>query len=231
MNTYTSARTRKSPPFTPRGIHGAIRAQLAALEHVEVRIATLDMPEHGLSQEVLDRTDVLIWWGHCKHADVADEVALRVKERVLAGMGLIVLHSGHASKPFKLLMGTACRVKWRCNSERERLWVIDPAHPILRGLPECIEIDHEETYGERFDIPTPDELLLLSWFSGGEVFRSGCCYRRGLGKIFYFRPGHEEFPIYYRADVGQILRNAVEWAYADGVTAPTLGEVAPREAL
>jgi len=215
----------------PDGIHGAIAAQLGKASNLQVRIATLDLPEHGLSQEVLDQTDVLIWWGHCRHADVSDEVAQRVKERVLGGMGFIVLHSGHASKPFKLLMGTSCRVKWRCNNERERLWVVDAAHPILRGLPECIEIEQEETYGEPFGIPTPDELLLISWFRGGEVFRSGCCYRRGLGKIFYFRPGHEEYPIYYRDDIGQILRNAVEWACPEGITVPVLGEVKPLEPI
>jgi len=213
----------------PEGIHGAIRRQLEALGDYDVTTATLDMPHQGLPDEVLGNTDVLIWWGHAKHADVSDELALKIKERVLAGMGLIVLHSSHASKPFKLLMGTSCRSKWRENDEKERIWVIEPAHPIARGLPEYIELPQEETYGERFDIPTPDTLVFMSWFSGGELFRSGCCYQRGMGKVFYFRPGHEEYPIYHRPDIGLILRNAVEWAKPLDFTFPTLGHCQPLE--
>jgi len=181
------------------------------------------MPEHGLTDEVLDNTDVLLWWGHAKHNDVSDEIAEKVKNRVLDGMGFIPLHSAHFSKPFKLLMGTVCRSKWRENDEKERIWVIEPSHPIAANLPEYIELPQEETYGERFEIPTPDELIFISWFSGGEVFRSGCCYKRGLGKIFYFRPGHEEYPTYYRDDISTILKNAVEWAAPVNFTRPTLG--------
>jgi trehalose utilization protein len=187
------------------------------------------MPEHGLTEEVLNDTDVLIWWGHCCHADVSDEIVERVKNRVLDGMGFIALHSAHASKPFKALMGTSCRLKWRCNNEKERIWVVEPSHPIARDLPEYIEFDEEETYGERFEIPAPDELVFISWFAGGEVFRSGCCYKRGLGKIFYFRPGHEEYPTFYRDDVTKIIKNAIEWANPVGITRPTLGNFAPLE--
>lgn len=207
----------------PEGIHTAIKEKLSELGDYNIEIATLDMPECGLPDDVLNNTDVLIWWGHCRHADVPDELALKIKERVLDGMGFIALHSAHASKPFKLLLGTQCRLKWRENDEKERIWVIDPSHPIAKNLPEYIEIPQEETYGERFDIPVPDELIFISWFSGGEVFRSGCCYKRGLGKIFYFRPGHEEYPIYYRDDVALILKNAIEWAYPADITKPTLG--------
>ena len=196
----------------PKGIHGCIADFLGREEDMEVRTATLDMPEHGLTQEVLDNTDVLLWWGHCKHEAVADEIVQRVYDRVNAGMGLIVLHSGHGSKIFRKLMGTTCNVKWRENDEKERLWIVDPSHPITAGLPEYIELPKEETYGERFDIPAPDELVFISWFSGGEVFRSGCCYRRGKGRIFYFRPGHEEYPTFYREDITRVLINAVEWA-------------------
>ena len=207
----------------PDGIHGAIKQMLSAEADLEIRTATLDMPEHGLSDEVLENTDVLLWWGHRAHKKVSDEIAEKVKERVLNGMGLIVLHSGHLSKPFVKLMGTCCRSKWRENDEKERIWVIEPAHPIARGLPEFIELEQEETYGERFEIPTPDELVFISWFAGGEVFRSGCCYKRGLGKIFYFRPGHEEYPTFYRKDITQILNNAIHWAQPSGGPAPSLG--------
>lgn len=207
----------------PEGIHGAIAQMLSSEESINVRTATLEMPEHGLSDEVLNNTDVLIWWGHLAHNKVSDEVAEKVRQRVLSGMGLIVLHSGHLSKPFVKLMGTCCRSKWRENDEKERIWVIEPSHPIARNLPEYIELPQEETYGERFEIPAPDELVFISWFSGGEVFRSGCCYKRGLGKIFYFRPGHEAYPTFYRSDITQILKNAVEWAKPSNGPIPSLG--------
>lgn len=207
----------------PDGIHMAIKKMLGRNEEFNIRTATLDMPEHGLTDDVLDTTDVLIWWGHMAHNQVSEEVAEKVKQHVLDGMGLIVLHSGHLSKPFVKLMGTCCRLKWRENDETERIWVVEPAHPIASGLPEYIEIPQEETYGERFEIPTPDELVFISWFSGGEVFRSGCCYKRGLGKIFYFRSGHEGYPIYWREDITKILENAVYWAKPSHGPKPSLG--------
>ena len=177
-----------------------------------MRTATLDEPEQGLTAAVLDETDVLIWWGHAAHDEVSDEVVERVQARVLDGMGLIVLHSGHYSQIFKRLMGTSCDLKWREANDHERIWVVEPGHPIAAGLGETIELEHEEMYGERFDIPAPETLVFVSWFTGGEVFRSGCCYTRGRGKIFYFRPGHESFPTYFHADVRRVIGNAVRWA-------------------
>lgn len=200
----------------PEGLHTTIANALRQSGY-EVRTATLDEPEHGLTQDVLDNTDVLTWWGHMYHAEVNDEIVERVHQRVLDGMGLIVLHSGHFSKIFKKLMGTTCNLKWRESGDRERLWVVAPGHPITEGLGEYIEIDHEEMYGEHFDIPAPETLVFVSWFTGGEVFRSGCCYTRGRGKIFYFRPGHETLPTYHHADVQHVISNAVRWA------APTPG--------
>lgn len=196
----------------PNGIHNAIAEYLKKQPDIEVKTATLDEPEHGLTQEVLDNTDVLIWWGHMAHNEVKDEVVERVYNRVLNGMGLIVLHSGHLSKIFRKLMGTSCTLKWREAGEKERIWVVEPGHPIAEGLGEYFEIPHTEMYGERFDIPKPDELVFISWFKGGEVFRSGCCFYRGKGKIFYFRPGHETFPIYYQPEVLKVIYNAVRWA-------------------
>ena len=209
----------------PDGIHGAIAEGLGQFDSFEVKTATLDMSECGLDEESLNNTDVLIWWSHLRHADIPDEIAERVRKRVLDGMGFLVLHSSHLCKPFVKLMGTCCRSKWRENDEKERIWIIEPAHPIARNLPEYIELANEETYGERFEIPTPDELVFVSWFSGGEVFRSGCCWKRGLGKIFYFRPGHEAYPTYYRDDIRQILANAAYWARPSEGPAPTLGNV------
>ena len=195
----------------PEGIHGAI-AHFLRVEGMNAATATLDEPEHGLSPAVLDATDVLVWWGHMAHGDVNDAVVERVQARVLAGMGLIVLHSGHFSKIFKRLMGTSCDLKWREANERERLWVVAPGHPIAEGLGDSFEIPHEEMYGEYFDIPAPDTLVFVSWFQGGEVFRSGCCYQRGQGKVFYFRPGHETHPTYYQPEVQRVIANAIRWA-------------------
>jgi trehalose utilization protein len=193
----------------PEGIHGQIAS---FLEGHEVTTATLDEAEHGLTDEVLDNTDVLIWWGHKAHDEVADEIAEKVRQRVWDGMGLVILHSAHFSKPFKLLMGTSCDLKWREANEKERLWVVDPTHPIVDGIGEYFELPEEEMYGEHFDIPVPDELIMLSWFEGGEVFRSACTIKRGNGKIFYFRPGHETHPTYYDENVQKVINNGVNWA-------------------
>lgn len=181
-----------------------------------VRVAELDDPEHGLTDEVLENTDVMTWWGHTAHDRVDDAIVEKVRLRVVEhGMGLVVLHSGHFSKIFKRLMGTSCDLKWReynNEGEKERLWVVDPAHPIAHGLPEMFELEKAEMYGEHFDIPQPDQLVLISWFQGGEVFRSGCCWHRGLGKVFYFRPGHETLPIYHNETVLKVIANGIQWA-------------------
>ncbi len=212
----------------PEGIHGAIAGHLRAQEYA-VRTATLDEPEHGLTVQALAETDVLTWWGHMAHRDVQDEIVDRVHKRVLEGMGLVVLHSGHFSKIFKKLMGTTCDLKWREVGEKSRVWVVEPGHPIAAGLPQYFEIPHEEMYGERFDIPAPDNLVFISWFPGGEVFRSGCCYHRGNGKIFYFQPGHETYPTYYQPEVLQVIANAVRWAAPAGGPQHTFGNYKPLE--
>ena len=195
----------------PEGIHGCLAALFGGEPDITVRTATLDEPDCGLPQSVLDETDVLIWWGHKRHGDVPDEVASRVQKAVLSGMGAIFLHSAHMSKPFLALMGTSCTLCWREDGDRERVWVVDPAHPITRSLPPQFTVPHEETYGEPFGIPEPDKLVLLGGFSGGEVFRAGCCWRRGNGKVFYFQPGHETYPTYHIREVQAVLKNAVRW--------------------
>lgn len=195
----------------PNGLHGCIASFLSTDEELNVRAVTLDDPDNGLPDDVLNDTDVLIWWGHMAHHDVPDELAVRVHNRVMCGMGFIALHSAHFSKPFIKLMGTTCSLKWR-DGDRERLWCINPSHPIAKGIPEKVEIPVEEMYGERFDIPAPDETVFLGWFKGGEVFRSGCCWYRGLGRVFYFQPGHEGNPTYHIPEIQQIIKNAVHWA-------------------
>lgn len=196
----------------PDGIHAVIARSFSANADLRARTATLAEPEHGLTEQVLAETDVLTWWGHVAHGEVSDTVVERVQRRVLEGMGLIVLHSGHFSKIFRRLMGTNCSLKWREAAEKERLWNIEPGHPITHGIGEYIELPNTEMYGERFDIPTPDKLIFISWFEGGEVFRSGCCWERGHGRVFYFRPGHETYPIYHNPQVQRVLVNAVRWA-------------------
>ena len=214
----------------PDGIHGAIAEGLRGAG-LDVRTATLDEPDHGLTDAVLAETDVLTWWGHVAHDEVDDAIVDRVQARVLDGMGLIVLHSGHYSKIFRRLMGTTCALKWREADERERLWVVDPGHPIAEGLGEWFDIDREEMYGEHFDVPAPDRLVLVSWFQGGEVFRSGCCYQRGRGRIFYFRPGHETYPTYHQPLVRRVIANAARWAAGPAGAAPTFGHREPLEPL
>ncbi|MFT4123432.1 MAG: ThuA domain-containing protein [Microbacteriaceae bacterium] len=198
----------------PEGMHGAIARGLE--EHLgdeaRVRIATMDQPEHGLPAEVVDTTDVLLWWGHEDHPGVDDAVVQRVHAAVLGGMGLLVLHSGHYSKIFRRLMGTSCSLRWRNDGDRELVWTVAPTHPIAAGVPDPIVIDEQEMYGEHFDIPTPDELVFISSYSGGEVFRSGATWRRGLGRVFYFSPGDQEYPVYHHPAVRRVLANGVRWA-------------------
>ncbi|QGQ44291.1 ThuA domain-containing protein [Metabacillus sediminilitoris] len=214
----------------PKGIHGAI-AEFLQADNNDVRTATLDESEHGLTDEVLENTDVLVWWGHLAHGEVEDEIVKKVQQRVLDGMGLIVLHSGHFSKIFKVLMGTSCDLKWREADEKERLWVVDPTHPIAEGIGEYIELEQEEMYGEHFDIPAPDELIFTSWFEGGEIFRSGCTFKRGNGKIFYFRPGHETYPTYHNEQVQQVIKNAVKYVKPVIRNRPVYGNAQPLETI
>ena len=198
----------------PEGMH--VVMQSAIEEHLggaaTVRTALLEQPQHGLTDDVLADTDVMTWWGHAAHDQVDDSIVDKVHRRVLEGMGLIVLHSGHYSKIFRKLMGTTCSLRWREAAEKERLWCLNPGHPIVDGLgDEYFELEHTEMYGEYFDIPAPDELVFVSWFEGGEVFRSGCVWTRGKGRVFYFRPGHETFPIYFDQNVRRVLANGVRY--------------------
>lgn len=197
----------------PNGIHAAVADALSRDDRITAETATLQEPEHGLPQERLAHCDVLLWWGHAAHGDVSDDVVDRVVQAVWSGMGLIVLHSGHFSKVFKRLMGTPCGLTWREAGERERLWITAPNHPITAGLPPSFELENEEMYGEPFAIPDPDQTVMIGWFQGGEVFRSGVTYTRGAGRIFYFQPGHETYPTYHDPNIQSVLKNAVHWAY------------------
>jgi trehalose utilization protein len=224
-------KNEKVAKIYPDGMHVTIADALRANPGLEVSTATMDEPENGLPAERVANTDVLVWWGHLAHGLVQDDVVRRVQARVLEGMGLLVLHSGHFSKIFKALMGTTCDLKWREANERERIWVVEPGHPVAEGLPPYFELAEEEMYGERFDIPAPETLVFLSWFQGGEVFRSGCCYSRGKGRIFYFRPGHETHPTYHDANVQRVIYNAVRWCAQPPSPAVVFGNAKPLESL
>lgn len=214
----------------PEGIHTVI-AQGLQQEGVNVKTAILDEVEHGLTDKVLSETDVLIWWGHKAHEEVQDEIVQKLYQRVLEGMGMIILHSGHFSKIFKKLMGTSCDLKWRQVGEKERLWVVNPSHPIVEGIGEYIELEKEEMYGEFFDVPEPESTLFISWFAGGEVFRSGCTYTRGKGKIFYFRPGHETYPTYHHPQIKKVIANAARWSAPMDGPQLQFGKTEPLEKL
>ncbi|MBQ7638868.1 MAG: ThuA domain-containing protein [Clostridia bacterium] len=210
----------------PDGIHNALKKGLED-EEITVKTVTLDDEECGLTKEALDNTDVLMWWGHMAHDKVPDEVALRVRDAVHEGMGAVFLHSGHHSKPFKLLMGTSCNLTWREDGDYELVWVTKPSHPIAQGIGRFIKLEHEETYGEPFAIPEPEETVFIGSFENGEVFRAGCCFKRENGRIFYFQPGHETFPTYYNEDVIKTLKNAVHWAnpvYRTKIDCPHVGK-------
>jgi trehalose utilization protein len=202
----------KAREIYPQGIHAAIAGHLNAQPGIRARTATLGEPEHGLTREALAETDVLFWWGHLAHDQVDDAIVRRVQEEVLAGMGLVALHSAHAAKVLKSLLGTHCSLRWREADEREILWNIAPSHPIVRGVGDRIDLPAHEMYGEPHGIPEPEQVVFLSWFAGGNVFRSGCTFTRGLGRIFYFSPGHETYPIFHRPDILQVLANAARWA-------------------
>ena len=216
----------------PEGIHRALAEFLGREEDISVRTATLYDEHCGITKEILDETDVLLWWGHAKHGEVPDEVAELVRDAVLDGMGAIFLHSAHHSKPFRLLMGTPCHLTWRESEDREVLWVIDPAHPITRDIDRYFVLPAEETYGEPFIVPNPDKVLLIGNYSGGEVFRSGCLDERGNGRIFYFQPGHETFPTYKDPNVQSIIRNAVRFlapTYRARLTCPNVRKITDDE--
>lgn len=192
----------------PEGLHAAIGAFLSS-DEVLVRFATLDEPDQGLPEEVLRNTDVLVWWGHCAHEEVDNALVERIFHRVQAGMGMIFLHSAHKSKPFSRILGTTGNLTWGRN-QRCIVWNLCPTHPIAQGIPAHFELC-EELYSEPFFIPKPDDLLFASWYEDGNLFRGGFTYTRGLGKIFYFHPGHETCTSFANPHVQRVLQNAVRW--------------------
>lgn len=196
----------------PEGLHAKIKEMLSFDSDLEITLASLDEPEQGLPEELLNNTDVLLWWGHMAHGEVSDELADRVAYRVInGGMGFIPLHSAHESKPFRRIIGTAGNLSWG-SEQPEIIWNLFPNHPIANGLPEHFALESEEMYGEPFLVAQPDELVFAGWYKHGNIFRSGMCFYRGIGRIFYFQPGHESVPTYHNENVIHVIDNAIHWA-------------------
>lgn len=197
----------------PDGMHNAIADFLKTEDDITVRTVTLDQENCGITDELLEWTDVMLWWGHWAHDEVPDSIAQKVHNAVLDGMGIIFLHSGHYSKPFKFLMGTRCGLGgWRLPGEKARMWVTDMSHPIVQGIGRYLDVEKEEMYSEPFEIPNPEQVLFITAYENSEVLRSGCCWHRQNGKIFYFQPGHEEYPVFYQKEIQTVIKNAVRWA-------------------
>ena len=197
----------------PNGIHKHLETALApAFPGWGFRAVSLGEPQNGLPDDVLNSTDVLVWWGHMAHDRVPDYLVDKIHTRILSGMGLVALHSAHFSKIFKRVCGTSCALKWREIGERERVWVVDPFHPIAQGIPETFVVEQTEMYGEPFGLPEDAHPVFMSWYQGGNVFRSGVTLHRGAGKVFYFSPGHESLPIYLNEMVLKVIANGIRWA-------------------
>ena len=197
----------------PRDIDGALGDYLDALPHTEVRRARLDEPSAGLADADLDATDVLIWWGRLRHADLPDDRAVAIADRVRAGkLGFVALHASCGSKPFVNLMGTSCEPGgWRDNGRPERVTIAAPDHEIARGVAP-FTIPRTSMYLEPFQVPSPETVVLVSTFSGGETFRSGLTWTVGQGRVAYFRPGHDAFPVLFHPSVRRVVANAARWA-------------------
>jgi len=211
FSEYTARKSRQILSVYPDGLMAPILRALREDPELAVTYTTLYDPDYGLSEELLQNTDVLIWWAHISHDAIPDWLSQKIVERIWKGMGFIALHSAHKSKPFMEVLGCSGTLRWR-EGDFCRVWNTCPVHPIANGLPEYIELEEEEMYGEVFDVPKPDDVVFMSWFSGGELLRSGCTWTRGYGKIFYFQPGHETSPSYHNPDILRIIRNAVHWA-------------------
>lgn len=201
----------------PDGLHATLRSYLAEDAELDITLAALDDPDQGLPDELLEKTDVLVWWGHVAHKEVDDALVDRIRTRVLIGkMGFIALHSAHKSKPFGAIVGTNGNLSWGRN-QKEIMWNLMPSHPIAAGIPEHFLLESEELYSEPFYIPQPDALVFGAWFEDGHILRAGACFLRGAGKVFYFQPGHETCKSFHNPYVLRIIRNAIHWAAPNGI--------------
>jgi trehalose utilization protein len=196
----------------PEGINGAIAKYLRTLPNLEVRAASINDPEQGIAKSALDSTDVLIWWAHRTHKEIDDGRALeavrQIRER---GLGFIAIHSAHYAKIFKMILDSACDLGgWRVGGKPESLKCVAPTHPIAQGVGD-FTIPHTEMYNEPFKVPPPEATIFLSTWEGGEEFRSCNTWTAGRGRVVYFRPGHETYPIYFQEKPLRVIANAVLW--------------------
>lgn len=212
----------------PDGLHAYLKSVLEC-DDIEITLAALDDPNQGITDELLENTDVLMWWGHAYHNEVDDELVEKIRQRVYAGMGFLPLHSAHHSKPFQRIIGCTGNLRWGRN-QKAIIWNLAPWHPIAQGVPMSFQLT-EELYSEPFYIPKPDEIIFGTWFEDGNLFRGGLTFRRGLGKIFYFHTGHETVDSLKNENVHRIIKNAIYWcapdAKADFYTGETFHQTEP----
>jgi trehalose utilization protein len=222
----------------PDSINGAVAEGLRKFGEgrIEARTANLDDHEQGITEAALAVTDVLLWWGHARHGLVNEQTVALVADRVRnQGMGFVALHSAHYSKTFQAVVGGPGHLKggWREMDppEPEEIYVTAPWHPIAKGVTD-FRLEHEEYYGAPFDVPPPLVMVFQSRFPyDGRSFPTGLCWTvgkgidpdftcgpgqgigqgEGIGRVFYFRPGHETIPTYYDERVQRIITNAVMW--------------------
>ncbi len=211
FSDFVKSRVERIKEVYPKGLIGTLSEALEKDPEFRITLTNIYEKDYGLPDELLENTDVLVWWSHVLQDAVPDSLAMKIVKRVQKGMGFVALHSAHKSKPFMYLLGTSGTLKWR-EDDFCRVWTVNPAHPIAQGIPEMIELQEEEMYGEPFDVPKPDDNIFISWYRGGEVFRSGCTWTRGYGKIFYFQPGHETSPNYHNPYIQKIIGQGIHWA-------------------
>jgi trehalose utilization protein len=237
---------------------------------LQVRSVGIDDPEQGLSSDVLDNCDVLVWWGHQRHGEISADTAKGIVRRITSGqLSLIALHSAHWSRPFIEAMNerstrdalksltrrerknvqisyippdmrlmrkdekltpwwtktagangtTQLQIKLpscvfpavRADAKPSHVRILAKNHPIARGVPETFDISQTEMYDEPFHVPTPDAVIFEERWDAGERFRGGCLWNLGAGKVFYFRPGHETYPVFKEAAPLRLVENAVRW--------------------
>jgi trehalose utilization protein len=252
----------------PDFLGNVIAKHLDSLDGIEVRSVGIDDDQQGLSADNLDWAQVLIWWGHARHADIKQETARDIVERIKSGkLSLVALHSAHWSMPFVEAMnervredakrrfpgekiqfdfvpppgryvptkdsvvtpayyaykqrGEIVRVRidmpscifpeYRADGAPSTIEVLKPDHPLAKNLPTSFVMQHTEMYNEPFHVPEPDEVILKESWKTGESFRSGCLWKIGKGRVFYFRPGHETFGIFLQREPLQVVANAVQW--------------------
>lgn len=228
---HPNEHTGKAEKNYPGGIHIALKSIFESQEY-DVVTATQEQACNGLTDEILDNTDVLLWWSKNWDNELLNSVADKVVSRIREGMGAVFLHSAKNSKPFLRLTGTTSAtapVSWKEPGESERLFVVSPAHPIAEGIPSGYVIPNEEPYCEYFDIPKPDDIVFLGGFGNGMCIRAGVTFTRGAGKIFFFQPGHDSFPVYNDKVIRRIILNAVNWAKPVAKPAPIAEETKPEQ--